>query len=180
MLNRIFCLTIALLMVGSLFSVAQAAEFTYPAGKVDLVCPEGWAHELNDARITMTAPDSSISFIFNLLDGDTIEMGLEEAIKGIVEALGPTTFGEPEKDTINGMEVTSFEGTCEAKGVSVMLSIINTPADKALCMYYFGAKAAEEANSKAIAEIVNGIKPSTEAAVEATVEGEEEVEEGTK
>lgn len=175
MFNRIFCVTLALFLVVSLFSAVQAAEeFTYSSGGVDLVCPDGWSNEVSESKITMSSPDSSISFVFDLLDGDEVAAGLEQAIKEINQALGPTTFGEPAEESINGMDTITVEGSCEAKGVSVMVSIINTPADKALCMYYFGAKATEEANGKAIAEIVNGITPITK---NEDVEEEEEEEE---
>lgn len=175
MFHRILSVTLALFLVVSLFAPVQAAEeFTYESGKVDLVCPDGWTHEMDDSKITMTAPGGVISFVFELLEGDELSASLEQAIQGIISALGPTTFGEPTEEKINGMDTLTFEGTCESKGVSVMLSIINTPSDKALCMYYFGAKAAEEAHGAAIAEIVNGIKPATTEVVQEESEGEVE------
>ena len=181
MLHRIFCVIMAIFMVISLSSTAQAAtEFTYEAGNVDLVCPDGWTHEMGESKITMSSPEGAISFIFDLVDGEEVEKGLEKASKEIVEALGATTFGEPTEEKINGMDVITFEGTCEAPGVSVMVSVINTPSENALLMYYFGAKAAEETYGPAIAEIVQGIKPATAAAATETVEEviEEEVVEG--
>lgn len=163
MFHRIFCVTLALFFVLSLFPAAHAAEeFTYSAGMVDLVCPDGWSYEIDDSKIIMSAPDNAISFIFDLLDGDDLEAGLEQAIKEIIQALGPTTFAEPVEGTVNGLDMITFVGNCEAEGVAVVVSLISTPAENALCMYYFGAKAAEEAYGEAIAEVINGIKPSTD------------------
>lgn len=163
MFHRIFCLTLALFFVLSFLPAVHAAEeFTYSEGMVDLVCPDGWSYQINDSKIIMASPDSSIGFVFDLLDGDDLAAGLEQAIKEIIQALGPTTFADPVEGVLNGMDMLTFEGNCEAEGVSVVVSLISTPAENALCIYYFGAKAAEEAHSEAIAEIINGIRPSTD------------------
>ncbi len=163
-MKRLFVLLSVVFIFAVTFTPAlRAEEFTYPDGKVDLVCPDKWKHELADNTITMSSPDGAVSFVFELLDSDDLKKGLEEASKQINEALGATTFKDPTEEKVNGMDALTFEGECKAKGVNVVVSVINTPAEKALCLYYFAAKAAEETFAKEIAEIINGIKPAAAA-----------------
>lgn len=149
----------------------SADEFTYEDGKVDLVCPEGWKHTITEESLSMSSPDDAVQFVFELLDADDLVAGVEKAHKEINAAVGETTFGEPVEEKINGMDALTFTGTCSAKGLEIMISLINTPADNALCVYYFAAKAAEETHAAGIAEVIKGIRP---AVVEAA--GDEETD----
>lgn len=147
------------------YAFAAVEEFTFPDGKVDLVCPDGWKHEMTDEAIRMASPDEAVQFVFEVLDVKDLEAGLEKAKAEIDKAIGATTFGEPVEEKINEMPAITFEGTCAEKGLEVMVSIIITPAENALCVYYFAAKAAEEKHAAGIAEVIKGIKPAAPEAV---------------
>ncbi|HAE40352.1 MAG TPA: hypothetical protein DCG57_17215 [Candidatus Riflebacteria bacterium] len=162
---------LACLVFCSFIPAFSAEEFTYEDGKVDLVCPDGWKHTITEESLTMGSPDGAVQFVFELLEADDLVAGIEQAHKEINAAVGTTTFGEPVEEKINGMDALTFTGTCPAKGLEIMLSIIDTPADNALCVYYFAAKAAEETHAAGIAEVINGIRP---AVVEAA--GDEETD----
>ena len=142
------------------YAFAAVEEFTFPDGKVDLVCPDGWKHEMTDEAIRMASPDDAVQFVFEVLDVKDLEAGLEKAKAEIDKAIGTTTFGEPVEEKINEMPAIPFEGTCAEKGLEVMVSVIVTPAENALCVYYFAAKAAEEKHAAGIAEVIKGIKPA--------------------
>ncbi|EKD82983.1 MAG: hypothetical protein ACD_39C00961G0003, partial [uncultured bacterium] len=148
---------LACLVICSFVPAFSAEEFTYEDGKVDLACPDGWKHAITEEALTMGSPDDAVQFVFELLEADDLVAGIEQAHKEINSAVGETTFGEPVEEKINGMDALTFTGTCPAKGVEVMISIINTPADNALCVYYFAAKAAEETHAAGIAEVIKGI-----------------------
>jgi hypothetical protein len=141
------------------FALQAAEEYTYEEGRVDFVVPTGWKHEITDESTRVYSPDDAVQFVFELLDADELKTALESSRKEIVSALGPTTFADPVEEDINGMPALTFEGTTKEKGLEVMVSLINTPADKILCVYYFGAKAAEEKHAAAIAEVIKGIQP---------------------
>ncbi len=174
MKNRMTCLAIVCMLLGLISPVFSGEEFTYPDGKVDLVCPTGWKNEITDTALSMASPDGAIQFVFDLMDVEDLKAGLEQAKVEIEKSLGKTTFGEPIEEELAGMPTVTFEGTCSEKGLSVMVSIINTPAENALCVYYFGAKAAEETHAAGIAEVIKGIRPAAPAAPEAAVEEETE------
>jgi len=142
------------------YAFAAVEEFTFPDGKVDLLCPDGWKHEMTDEAIRMASPDEAVQFVFEVLDAKDLQAGLEKAKAEIDKAIGTTTFGEPVEEKINEMPAITFEGTCGEKGLEVMVSIIITPAENALCVYYFAAKAAEEKHAAGIAEVIKGIKPA--------------------
>lgn len=166
-------LLIATLVFCFFSPVFSAEEFTYEDGKVDLACPDGWKHEITEEALTMSSPDGAIQFVFELVEAKDLENGLTMAKKEIEEAIGPTTFAEPAEEKINGMDAITFEGTCTAKGLEVMVSLIVTPAENVLCVYYFAAKAAEEQHAAGISEVIKGIRPATVAPA-TVVETEEE------
>jgi len=147
------------------YAFAAVEEFTFPDGKVDLVCPDGWKHEMTDEAIRMASPDEAVQFVFEVLDVKDLEAGLEKAKAEIDKAIGATTFGEPVEEKSTKMPAITFEGTCAEKGLEVMVSVIITPAENALCVYYFAAKAAEEKHAAGIAEVIKGIKPAAPEAV---------------
>ncbi len=156
----------ALCFVMPAFSAAE--EFTYEDGKVDLVCPDGWKHESTEEALTMASPDGAVQFVFELLEAEDLKAGLEKAKAEIDKAIGTTTFAEPVEEKLNGMDAITFEGTCGEKGLEVMVSLVITPNGKVLCVYYFAAKAAEEAQGAAIAEVIKGIRPAAPATPAAT------------
>jgi len=152
----------------------SAEEFTYEEGKVDLVCPDGWKHTISEEALGMSSPDDAVQFVFELLEADDLKEGIEQAHKQINASFGETTFSEPVEEKINGMDAVTFTGTCPAKGIEIMLSVINTPADNALCVYYFAAKAAEETHAAGISEVIKGIRPAAPEAADADDAGDEE------
>ncbi len=154
---------LACFVICSFVPAFSADEFTYEDGKVDLVCPDGWKHTITEEALTMSSPDDAVQFVFELLEAADLVAGVEQAHKEINAAVGETTFGEPVEEKINGMDALTFTGTCPSKGLEIMLSIINTPADNALCVYYFAAKAAEETHAAGISEVIKGIRPATAA-----------------
>ncbi len=171
-MKRISALLLTVGMALCFFTPAfSAEEFTYEEGKVDLVCPDGWKHEISEEALTMGSPDGAVQFVFELVEAKDLESGLAAAKKEIDEAIGPTTFAEPVEEKLNGMDAVTFEGTNAAKGLEVMVSLIITPAENVLCTYYFASKAAEEQHAAGIAEVIKGIRPATAAAAPQTPAG---------
>ncbi len=169
-------LLIAVLVLVLSFGQAFAATYKHADAKVEFSVPDSWKVTPADGVFTIEAKGETeadnISMQFEAIKAEDITKTMDEAEKEIAKWL-EAQFGK-EKSVlkeegklaelkINGMDAISQLFTCNDGKFAVEITIIVTPANKFMALYYYASVEAEKKHSKEIGEIVNSIKPLAEA-----------------
>jgi hypothetical protein len=154
-------LTLAAVLLTS--GLAQADVVTHAGAKVQIDIPSGWKQEQKANSMVITAPDGNMSVVFVVLEGDEVDAAFEAMDKQVEKEFGPVTWakdGEAVHEDINGMETDEWNGTAKDGALQVDVLAINTPADKALAVYWFTDTASAKKYEPALKQIVRGLKPA--------------------
>jgi predicted Zn-dependent protease len=166
-LAMVLCLAFAVAACGGTSAQPNGPAFeterVHNAGQVKLWVPPGWTVDdsANDALV-MTAPDSSVSLAFAVLDGQDLGTALLNV--GAAALVGYDNLqlvGAPVSGQINGMEALLQDGKATYKGIAVELSVgvIDTPSDKFLLVVGEAESAAFPEHEATIRKVIEGIKP---------------------
>jgi len=174
MKKLVLILTVVFMVVLS-FGPAFAGTFKHNGAQIQFTAPDTWKVSESNEVFTIeakgeTAADN-ISMEFEVVNADDLEKTMVEAEKQITE-WAEKQFGKekgklkeegkPTELTINGMKAISMLMTCDDGKFAVEVTLIVTPANKFMALYYYATVEAEKKHAKEIGEVVNSIKPIEE------------------
>jgi hypothetical protein len=161
-------------------ALATAENLSYEAAQVQIQVPDGWKQEPSENSLTVTAPDSTMTVVFSVLEAQNINDAISSIDSEVEKAVGKIAWkneGKGQDLTINGMEGKEFVGTANEGAIVVDEIVLDTPAKKVLAIYWFSTPEADKKYAEEIKMIVQGIQPM-EASGEDEEGGEGEGEEG--
>jgi hypothetical protein len=158
-------IALALLVLASPLA-AHAATLKFPSDKpvASITIPDSWKPEETESGVEGTSADSAVYLSADVATSTSMKQVVDDALQ-FLSKNGVTIDTSTQKDTpetdVNGLKMTSLEwdGKDEDGPVSVGLLFVQTSADNALVVTYWGSKGDEDKHDAEVKAIVASIKP---------------------
>ncbi len=169
------CVLMLSLMFASLPFVVEARTFSLPEDKplFSIDFPDDWTICLNTDGVDISAisPDEEIEYYIwklpiEVTSSKAVERVVEDELESVLAEINAyvkgVKFGESLKETKNGIELVTMEGTGtyrDGSGTVFVVIDLFTPDGKSLyCLLYYGSKAGEKKHADAIKAIDDSIR----------------------
>ena len=140
-------------------SSSQDEVYRHTGAGVKFVLPAGWKAKPDGEVITVSTADDALQMVFWVPEEDT----LDAAVKDLGNELGKTIksvkiTGKETRDTHNGMQHYSVDGTGEVDGTTIEWSVDVLAARKIVIILSFAAPGAWEKHSNAASKFIDSIR----------------------
>lgn len=173
-MKRISLFILSLIFV-SLPFVVQARMFNLPADQplFSIDFPDDWTIRLNADGLDISAisPDEEIEYyIWKLpiedISSRAVERVVEDELESVLAEINAyvknVTFGKAVKETKNGIELVTMEGTGTSRDgsgtVFVVIDLFTPDGESLYCLLYYGSKSGERKHADAIKAIDDSIR----------------------
>ncbi|MEO8703834.1 MAG: hypothetical protein ABI867_27535 [Kofleriaceae bacterium] len=141
---------------------AAADTKVHRASQIQFWVPDTWTVEGEDKdQLTVSDPKGQVGLLFMVRDAKDIKAALASLDESIEQmATDVKIVGKPQKTTINGLETVIVDGTGNADGKKVELSVmvVKTPSGKYLAIFGVLEPAVKKKHEANLVKILASLK----------------------
>ena len=161
-MNKLLALTLAFTLSALLPVFAAPTVVPFPDAQVEITVPENWTQEAKDGKLTISAPDKTMSVVFFAVTGSSDSADFDKIDESIEKDIGKVAWlrdskGEPWEN--NGMKGEVYNGTAKDGTLQVECIWLVSAPEKHVYIYWFDNPASEKKYTAEIDTIVKGLKP---------------------
>ncbi|HTR50284.1 MAG TPA: hypothetical protein VMJ10_06220 [Kofleriaceae bacterium] len=144
---------------------ARADTIAFEPAAISIDVPTGWSRSVQADSVTLTEGHQDAIIAFGMVDAGSNKNAADTARRELEKRLQKIAFTPEESVTIAGMRGVAFGGHAVSGNVSVTLviAVIDTPADKDLLVIAFGEDAKLARHQGEIAYVLDHVQPTTAA-----------------
>jgi predicted Zn-dependent protease len=161
-MKRVRFLALCIMVLCVSLSLIYSEELVHETAKISIWYPDNWTMDSEEDNLMIADPDEEVVFVYMLVEADEVEDALDAMDKELLSMVSDLqSTGEPQEDTLNGMNCIFMEaqGNVDKVGVDIGIFMFFTPAQKVLIVMGIVQSAAYEKHEETIGQIIQGIQP---------------------